>query len=350
MPKISPRVAIEGAEVEYIEGSYTLNGGGKAAELAFTLPNSYAAGKKLWNKEVTLYLNSGDSTPIFRGWIRRANPNLDEIEILAMDALGYLIKGGGQSKAVINLTPTDNLDGYTAGGAITTAIKKAKLNTKLGTDMIGDTKPAVSASRPPLRGQYQLEEIIKSLMSAAIDNSGTIPRPNLYKIVDDGSQSQLVIELQADVDTAQIAHIFTEENNIIGISINEKKIPTIINVSGEGGVNGTFSHDGAITALDRTYLQVDNPELKSPAECVDFGRKLFQANLKDQYEYGIEVTEGAYLMENDVVRVETTDKSYTGNYRVIGKTISFSPNDFEIGIVINKKPPTLAEYISARDN
>ena len=84
MPKISPRVAIEGAEVEYIEGSYSQNGGGSAAELSFTLPLTYGGGKKLWNREVTMYLNDQDSTPLFRGWIRRANPTFNEIEILAI--------------------------------------------------------------------------------------------------------------------------------------------------------------------------------------------------------------------------------------------------------------------------
>ena len=185
MPKISPRVAIEGAEVEYIEGSYSQNGGGSAAELSFTLPlylwlveKNYGIGKS------PMYLNDQEIVLLsFRGWIRRANPTFNQIEILAMDALGYLVKGGGESKATINLTPTDNLDGYTAGGAITTAIKKAKLNTKIGTDMIGDTKPSISASRPPLRGQISSRrDLLKVLISAAVDNSGSIPRPNIYKI------------------------------------------------------------------------------------------------------------------------------------------------------------------------
>ena len=113
---------------------------------------------------------------------------------------------------------------------------------------------------------------------------------------------------------------------------------------------GTFSHDSAITALDRNYLEVSNDNLKSPAECVEFGRKVFEANLKNQYEYAIEVAEGEYLMENDVVRVETENRDYSGNYRVIGKSISFSPSSYDIGIVINRKPPTLAEYIGSRDN
>ena len=349
MRKISPKIAIDGKSVEYLEGSYNNTGGGKAAELEFSLPLTYGGSTKLWNKEVTLFLNESDSTPLFRGWIKRAQPTFNDITILAMDALGYLVKGGDSEKAKIQLTDTDNLDGLTASAAIVAALKKAKLNNKLGTDFIGDTSPRVSSSNPPLRGTMGVEEIITSLISKAIDESGTLPRPNIYKLLDDGSQSQLIIELEADVDTAQINHIYTEDDNIVSLSINEKKIPTIINVTGQG-VMGTFSHDSAITALDRNYLEVSNDNLKSPAECVEFGRKVFEANLKNQYEYAVEVAEGEYLMENDVVRVETENRDYSGNYRVIGKSISFSPSSYDIGIVINRKPPTLAEYIGSRDN
>ena len=64
----------------------------------------------------------------------------------------------------------------------------------------------------------------------------------------------------------------------------------------------------------------------------------------------MEVLEGAYLNENDVIRIETDDPKFTGNYRVIGKAIDFSPSSFTIGLSINRKPPTLAEYIGSRDN
>ena len=105
-----------------------------------------------------------------------------------------------------------------------------------------------------------------------------------------------------------------------------------------------------MSAYDRNFFNVTNDALKSPAECRDFAQKLFQANLKVQYEYGMQVLEGAYLNENDVIRIETDDPKFSGNYRVIGKAINFSPKGFNIGLSINRKPPTLAEYISSRDN
>ena len=103
-------------------------------------------------------------------------------------------------------------------------------------------------------------------------------------------------------------------------------------------------------AYDRNFLQATNDTLESPAECRDFAMKLFEANLKLQYEYAVQVFEGAYLSENEVIRVHTDEPEYAGNYRVIGKKINFSPNGFSIGLSINKKPPTLAEYIASRDN
>ena len=52
MKKISPKIAIDGKSVEYLEGSYTSSGGGTAAELSFSMPLQYGGNKKLWNKEI----------------------------------------------------------------------------------------------------------------------------------------------------------------------------------------------------------------------------------------------------------------------------------------------------------
>ena len=96
--------------------------------------------------------------------------------------------------------------------------------------------------------------------------------------------------------------------------------------------------------------EVSNESLESPAECKDFAQKLFRANLITQYEYGIDTLEGARLNENDIIRIETDDPKFTGNYRVRGKKIAFTPGGFDVGLNINRKPPTLAEYIVQQDN
>ena len=102
--------------------------------------------------------------------------------------------------------------------------------------------------------------------------------------------------------------------------------------------------------VDTSDNKLTNQALESPAKCKDFAQKLFRANLHVQYQYGMTSFVGAYLNENDVIRIETPDPRFSGNYRVRGKSISFSPTAFKIGININKKPPTLAEYIVRQDN
>ena len=115
-------------------------------------------------------------------------------------------------------------------------------------------------------------------------------------------------------------------------------------------MSGTFSHDSAIEAFDRNYLEVVNENLTSPAACKGIGSQLYRSNLVVQHEYGLDTLEGYHLSENDVIRIETRDVSSTGNYRVRGKKIAFTGNEFRIGLNINKKPPTLSEYISQQDN
>jgi len=351
MRKISPKILIDGQEVDYLQGSYKSGGSLTSAVLQFKLPLAYGGRQKLWNKEVTLYLNEFDSSPLFRGWIKRTNPTWNEIDIRAEDALGYMLKGGEATLAKVVLTDKDNIDGLTAGAAIINLIKRAKLDSKLKTDYIGNTTPIISSSKV-FRGNLNILNIIKTFLSEAVDKSGTIPRPNIARIIDDGTNSQFIIELESDTtnDIVEVQHVFTEQNNISNLSIINKKIPTVITVNGKDGVHGTFTHDSAITALDRNYFEVTNDDLKSPAECKEFAATLFEANLKLQYEYKLSTFDGAYLNENDIIMIQTDDPEFSGKYRIIGKNISFNPSSFTIDLSINKRPPVLAEYIASLDN
>ena len=49
MIEITPRICIEGREVDYLEGAYKGDGGLTSAELTFKLPLTYGGMKKLWN-------------------------------------------------------------------------------------------------------------------------------------------------------------------------------------------------------------------------------------------------------------------------------------------------------------
>ena len=350
MRKISPKIFIEGKEIDYLEGDYSYPGNFSASSITFNIPLTQGGMQKLWNKEVTLFLDSSDSYPIFRGWIKRMNETFTTMEIFAQDAIGYMVKSGGSSKAEVAFNNKDNLDGYTAGAFTQKIIEKAKLDDKIKTIYIGDTSPRVNSVSEPFRGIVSVKSSIEEMVSKAIDISGNLPRPNLLRVIDDGTYSQLIIELESDTDTDPIAHTFTEKDNISSLNIINKKIPTVITVEGKDGVSSTFTHTSGLEAFDRNYLKVSNDKLKSPAECHDFAAKLWRTNERLQFEYSLEVTEGAYLNENDVIRIITEEPEFSGNYRVVGKSLSFSPADFSLSLLINRKPPTLAEYISSRDN
>ena len=350
MLELTPKIFIDGLEIDFIQAGLSQQGSMKAGQLDFTMPTSTGVGLNFWNKEVTLFMNTTDAVPLFRGWIKRTKENYNDIQIHAEDAFGYLTKGGEHETAKIVLDDRTNLDGLTIGAAIIKAIELGKLDSKIKTDFIGDTNPIISTSVKPIRGTHTILSIIQALLSKAV-NTDTLdlPRPNIIKLIDDGTNSQLVIELEADVDNSVISHTYTEYDNILNLKIINRKVPTIIIVNGNG-VSGTFTHDSAITALDRSYLEVTNSNLLSPAACKEFGQKIFKANLKVQYEYTFETFEGIYLNENSVIRVLTGEDEYDGNYRVLGKNISFSPSSYKMSVLINRKPPTLAEYISNRDN
>tara|TARA_R110000824_G_scaffold1291_2_gene6724 strand:- start:2195 stop:3250 length:1056 start_codon:yes stop_codon:yes gene_type:complete len=351
MLELTPKITIEGVEVDFINAGFSHHGSLKAAQLDFVLPTATGVGMNFWNREVNFYMNTSDAIPLFRGWIKRVKEDYNKIQIHAEDGFGYMVKGGESETAKIALDDRNNLDGLTVGAAIIKALSMAKLDTKIKTDFIGDTNPIISTSKNPLRGTMTVLSIIQTLLAQAVNKDAPeLPRPNIIKLVDDGTNSQLVIELEADVDTATISHVYTEDDNITNLNIINRKIPTIVIVNGKNGVKGTFVHDSALLALDRTYLEITNDSLLSPAACKDFAQKLFKANLNVQYEYTFDTFEGAYLAENSVISVVTGEDEYDGNYRVLGKNISFSPTDYKISILINRKPPTLAEYISSRDN
>ncbi len=60
-------------------------------------------------------------------------------------------------------------------------------------------------------------------MSRAVTTDITLPRPNIIKLVDDGTKAQLAIQLQSDVDTENIKHVFSEHSNITDLKIINRK-------------------------------------------------------------------------------------------------------------------------------
>ena len=340
MPGNSAELFIGGERLDFSAGSLTKEGGNTASKLTFTIPGDDVTYRKYWGKEVTLFLDKSDGHPMFRGFIENADINENySISFRALDILGYLT---GIQRASVVLDNNKNIDGLTIGGALKKMIAFSNL-TNVGTDYINDTNPI--KKMPRKRGRvFILDTVTKELGQIFDTTTIDAPRQNILKVIDDGLKGQLTFELLKDADTAVPIHIFSYADNIISFEVQNRKIPTIITVKGRYH-SALFKHDSAMLAYGEHFLNVNNPLLKSRAECMDFAQKIFYANIKVKYEYNLTTYEGVYLEENDVITVIDNTTDVEGNFRIIGKTINFGSGNYEIILTINKQPPLLSQFL-----
>tara|TARA_R100000008_G_scaffold27374_1_gene15169 strand:- start:1558 stop:2583 length:1026 start_codon:yes stop_codon:yes gene_type:complete len=339
MPIHTPEIHIEGKSVEFLDGTLHSRGFNTASELKFTIPGQGISFRKFWNKEVTVFINSRDSSPIFRGRIID-NKIVDNIGMAftAVDGFGFLT---GHQKATVTLDTLKNVDGLSPGGTITKLISLANLSDVIGTDYIGDTDPVVQVK--PLRGSIVILNVIKTILKEVANTSSDLTRENYMRVFDDGTKTQLKFEVMADLDNTIPVKTYSYDN-LISFKINNRKIPTTITVEGNK-CRATYRHSSAAEAYGENFLNVENQLLESRAECMDFARKVFDENLKNQYEYQISSDDGVYLNEGDVIEIISDDTDISGNFRVIGKKIDFSAGKFKLTLTVNKSPPILAQFL-----
>ena len=340
MLPLSSKVVLNNESVDFLTADLKMQGGFSATGFSFVLPKEDTSFRKYWNQEVLFFVDKSDTYPLFRG--RVADVTLigeREVQFQCVDALGYLT---GNYKARVTLDNSNNVDGMSAGATVRALIKMANLGDVIGTDMIGDTNPVIKM--PPLRGTYDILDIIKQALREVL-TTDTIPRENIIRVKDDGTKSQLIFETKKDVDTATVVKKYDYNSNIISFKVNDRKVPTSVVVQGAGGMRTTFRHTSAAAALGENFITVSNPTLKSRAACMDWGQKVFNANLKSQYEYILDTFDGIYLEPNDVITIidEKTDTS--GNYTIVGKSLSCGANTYRLQLTINKRPPILQEFI-----
>ena len=338
MQATSSEVYLNGKSVDFITANLKKQGGLTSTSFTFTIPKGDASFRKFWNQEVLFFINKSDAYPAFRGRvIDTVIAGDSQVQFICGDALGSLT---GNYKGQVTLDDDSNIDGLTPAASIKKMITMANLNHIIGTDYIGETNPIIQMDI--LRGTYSIIEVITKILSQVLTSEGT-PRENIIRIMDDGTKSQLVFETKKDVDTVTPVKTYTYESNIISFQVNDRKIPTTVVVQGKGA-RAMFRHSSAATALGENFITVSNNQLESRAACMDWGQKVYNANLKSQYEYILDTFDGLYLEPNDVVKIIDDKTDTSGNYTIIGKSIACGANTFRLQLTINKRPPILSNF------
>lgn len=338
------KILLDGKSIPFSQASVNIRGGNTAGELNFIMATMSPNYQSLWNKEVTVYFQTGDAYPIFRGRVVDSTVESNNtLKVKCLDVYGFLT---GHQRARVLLDDNRNIDGLTAGASIHKMIRYANLQDIVGTDFIGDTTPIIQNLNP--RGVVVIQDEINSYMTRAVNLSNEeLPRQNVIVIKDDGTKSQIHIETRADIDNETPIKSYTYDRNIVSFQARNRHIPTTVVVKGDK-VDGEFRHTSAAKAYGEYFTEVNNKELTTQADCVNFAQKIFRANLKTKYEYTMHTFEGVYLNENDVIYVKDDDTGIEGNFRVIGKVITFSPTSFSLRLFINQRPPVFGEYLNIK--
>lgn len=335
----TPKIFIDGKSIEFNTAKLNSRGFNTASQLDFTVDGSSVSYRKYWNKEVTVFLNEGDSIPAFRGRIINSDiiDNLG-VKFIAVDGFGFLT---GHEKATVVLDDDVNVDGLSPGPIIQKLISLANLSNIIGTDYIGNTTPIIRMKE--MRGPVVILDVIKNILQKTLNKTTSLVQENFISVFDDGSKTQLRFELMADLDNTNPVKVYSYDN-IINFKVNSRKIPGTVVVKGDE-VNARYRHQSVSEAYGENILTVSNNELKSKAECMDFAHKVLEINLKNQYEFTLATSEGIYLKEGDVVQIISDDVDVSGNFRIIGKQIDFSSNAYSLEITINKRPPILSQFL-----
>tara|TARA_R100000231_G_scaffold66214_1_gene53099 strand:- start:4 stop:1026 length:1023 start_codon:yes stop_codon:yes gene_type:complete len=335
----TPKIFIDNNNIDFVSARIDSKGFNTASELTFTMTGSDISYRKYWNKEVTAFFNEGDSIPAFRGQIVNSDI-VDNIGVrfVAVDGFGFLT---GHDKSTLVLDNENNLDGLSPGPMIKKAISMANLSEVIGTDYIGNTTPIIQLE--PKRGTFTILSLIKDILKKTFNKTTDLVQENYMSVFDDGNKTQLKFELMADLDNSEPVKVFSYDN-INTFVVSNRKIPTTILVEGQDS-SGRYRHQSAAAAFGEHILKVTNKELESKAECMDFAHKVFEVNIKNQYEYQLNTSEGVYLKEGDVVEIISDDVDVSGNFRIIGKTIEFGSGEYKLNLKINKRPPILSQFL-----
>ena len=105
----NPVLLIDGKRVDSFKSANFSQNVNQPDNLSASFSDPDLENMSLMDKKVELYLHEKDNVPLFRGFIRQANPQETNISISAQDGRAYM---AGNSMPII-IDEKDNYDGFT---------------------------------------------------------------------------------------------------------------------------------------------------------------------------------------------------------------------------------------------
>lgn len=312
------------------------------ASISLTSPDYDNAA--LFGKDVEIYLNvnSIDSIPIFRGFIKTLSPSTNGVQIKCLDGRNFI---SGKDAKKINVTDTDNYDGFSIAQFLRKVITEEINNdgkTRIGLDMLRDTETLIRLNG--YRGHEPPLNIAINKISEAVDSSDT-DNPLFYSInmEEDSNVSNIVIKRQKYL-TENSSLNLTLNDGIIDYNYKRRPIPSQIDIKSKDYIStiqlGSIPHGPYATSISKDF---DNPE-----EARKYAILYLKKQQQEIDEITIQASKGYYTSLESIVSINVDKPEIDGNHRLVSKTITYGGNNLGLTLNLNKKPIKVSEYLKAQ--
>tara|TARA_R100000655_G_scaffold46822_2_gene83789 strand:- start:37 stop:1065 length:1029 start_codon:yes stop_codon:yes gene_type:complete len=312
-------------------------GNNKVTKLTVSTTDPELDNMAIHGKELIFYLNYGalDTVPFFRGRIKESTPTNKSFNFTAYDMRTFLT---GKDSLPINITDSDNYDGYTLGQFlyeyIDTVVNYEE--TLIGLDMINDSNPTVSLSGFRADNTSPLKVIQQNIKPNR--NSATDIKNTRLIMRDDGQKSNICFVEEQSKNDSGIE--FGYNDGIASISFKRRPTPNIFNIKSEKS-NIVYKHNNLPTGVISHNI---SDTFEFPDEGVQEAFHLAE-QMKDAFELSITVNKGHYLDIGNIIVLDTPDFEYlSGKHRIVSKSLNVSDTKVSCTFGLSKEGPTLSNY------
>ena len=324
-----PKLYIDNKLIDYnISGSLNFQGNNQLNTLSVKISNTDLQFQSLFNKSVKFYLNSDDSTPIFRGFVTQITPTDTHINIQARDVRTLI---NGKDGVQIDITDKINYDGYTLAQFLFKIITDENLDIGLG--FLKDSNPPINLKG--VRGRSDVYKIILDKIKDVIDDSDiNEPLRSFIDVYDDGNKSHIVIKKDLSIKSTP-SYNFSFNDGVKSYNYNRRNIPNTVFY--EGGKQ-QFSNIPTGTS------NIDIKDTGDRAKNKQLAIRQLLLERQQKEEIFLHVTKCYDIALGTIIHLDVDEEDILGNHRVVGKKINFG-SSMSCSLMLNKEQVKLSDYL-----
>ena len=322
------------------KGTINYSGNGQLNILNVVIDNVDLQYDSLFGKKIELYLNesgSDDSTPIFRGFIKRFTPTEKNVTIRALDVRTMIT---GKDAIKLNSTDFKNYDGKTVASFLYSIITdKVNYNeTLIGLDMLSDTDIPIKMAG--IRGDnLDILRLVNERLSETIDKTDYLNPLGYFLDVKESSEYSNIIITKEKLLTDVPSYTFAYGDGLQNLKY-KKILP----------LNTVYYNDGrSIEYTNRPAGQSATviSKVKDVAEARQLGLEQILLEQQQNAEITVDVSKCYDIGLGSLIFLDVPDDDIYGTQRVQGKMINFGAA-VTCKLNLNKKPIKLSDYVQTQ--